>query len=63
MEEQGKASEEVVQAMGSATQMVERNASAATQLSATVQETARTTDELASLAQRLQTLTRRFKLS
>jgi methyl-accepting chemotaxis protein len=62
MEEQGHASEEVVHAMGSATQMVERNASAATQLSATVQETARTTEELASLAQRLQTLTRRFRL-
>jgi methyl-accepting chemotaxis protein len=63
MEEQGRASEEMVQAMGSATQMVERNASAATQLSATVQETARTTEELANLAQQLQTLTRRFKLS
>jgi methyl-accepting chemotaxis protein len=63
MEEQGRASEEVVLAMGSATQMVERNASAATQLSATVQETARTTDELASLAQQLQTLTRRFRLT
>ena len=62
MEEQGRASEEVVQAMGSATQMVERNASAATQLSATVHETARTTDELAGLAQQLQSLTRRFKL-
>jgi len=63
MEQQGRASEEVVQAMGSATQMVERNASAATQLSATVHETARTTEELASLAQQLQTLTRRFRLS
>ncbi len=63
MEEQGRASEEVVLAMGSATQMVERNASAATQLYATVQETARTTEELASLAQQLQTLTRRFRLN
>ena len=62
MEEQGRASEEVVQAMGSATQMVERNASAATQLSATVHETARTTEELARLGQELQGLTRRFKL-
>jgi methyl-accepting chemotaxis protein len=62
MEEQGRASEEVVLAMGSATQMVERNASAATQLSATVQETARTTEELASLGHQLQTLTRRFRL-
>ncbi len=63
MEEQGRASEEVVQAMGSATQMVERNASAATQLSATVQETVRTTEELASLAQQLQVLTRRFRIA
>ena len=63
MEEQGRASEEVVHAMGSATQMVERNASAATQLSATVQETAHTTDGLARLAQQLQGMTRRFRLS
>ena len=63
MEEQGQASEEVVHAMGSAMQMVERNASAATQLSATVQETATTTDELARLAQQLQGLTRRFRLA
>jgi methyl-accepting chemotaxis protein len=63
MEEQGRASEEVVEAMGSATQMVERNASSATELSATVQETVRTTDELAGLAQQLQGLTQRFKLS
>ena len=63
MEEQGRASEEVVQAMASATQMVERNASSATELSATVQETVRTTDELAGLAQQLQGLTQRFKLS
>jgi methyl-accepting chemotaxis protein len=62
MEEQSRASEEVVQAMGTAGNMVERNASAATQLSATVQETARTTEQLASLAQQLQTLTQRFKL-
>jgi len=63
MDEQGRASEEVVQAMASATQMVERNASAATELSATVHETARTTEELAGLAQQMQQLTRRFKLS
>lgn len=63
MEEQGRASEDVVQAMGSATQMVERNASATSQLSATVQETARTTDALAHLAHRLQELTRRFRLA
>jgi len=62
MEEQGRASEDVVQAMGSATHMVERNASAATQLSATVQETARTTEALAHLAHRLQELTRKFRL-
>jgi methyl-accepting chemotaxis protein len=63
MDEQGRASEEVVQAMGSATQMVERNASAAIQLSATVQEIARTTEELAGLAEQLQTLTHRFRLT
>ena len=49
--------------MESATQMVERNASAATELSATVQETVRTTDELANLAHQLQNLTRRFRLT
>jgi methyl-accepting chemotaxis protein len=63
MEEQGRASEEVVQAMGTASDMVDRNASAATQLSATVQETARTTEQLASLAQQLRSLTQRFKLA
>ncbi|BDU77586.1 methyl-accepting chemotaxis protein [Mesoterricola sediminis] len=63
MEEQGRASEDVVQAMGSVAAMVERNASAATELSSTVQETVRTTEELAALAQRLQDLTRRFRLA
>jgi methyl-accepting chemotaxis protein len=63
MEEQGRTSQEVVQAMGTASDMVERNASAAAQLSVTVQETTRTTEELAGLAQQLQTLTRQFKLA
>ena len=63
MEEQSRASADVVQAMAATTSLTERNASAATELAATVHETARTTDELARLAQDLQSLTLRFKLN
>ena len=63
MEEQSRASADVVQAMSATTELTDRNASAATELAATVHETARTTDELARLAQDLQSLTLRFKLS
>ncbi len=61
MEEQGKATESVVQGMGETSSMVERNASATIQLAATIQETARTADQLAQLAQDLQTRMKRFK--
>jgi len=63
MEEQSRASADVVQAMAATTELTDRNASAATELAATVHETARTTDELARLAQDLQSLTLRFKLT
>jgi methyl-accepting chemotaxis protein len=61
MEEQGKATESVVQGMGETSSMVERNASATIQLAATIQETARTADQLAQLAQDLQNRVKRFK--
>jgi len=61
MEEQGKATESVVQGMGETSSMVERNASATIQLAATIQETARTADQLAQLAQELQNRVKRFK--
>jgi methyl-accepting chemotaxis protein len=61
MEEQGKATESVVQGMGETSSMVERNASATIQLAATIQETARTADQLAQLAQDLQNREKRFK--
>ncbi len=61
MEEQGKATESVVQGMGETSSMVERNASATIQLAATIQETARTAEQLAQLAQDLQNRVKRFK--
>jgi methyl-accepting chemotaxis protein len=61
MEEQGRASQEVVKAVEVTSGMVERNASATVELAASMQETSRTTDELASLAARLKQLVARFK--
>jgi methyl-accepting chemotaxis protein len=61
MEEQGRASQEVVKAVEVTSGMVERNASATVQLAASMHETTRTTDELANLAARLKELVARFK--
>jgi methyl-accepting chemotaxis protein len=61
MEEQGRASQEVVKAMEVTSGMVERNASATVELAASMQETTHTTDELANLAARLKDLVAGFK--
>jgi methyl-accepting chemotaxis protein len=63
MEEQGRATESVVQGMGETSSVVDSNASATIQLAATIQETSRTTEQLAGLAQDLQARIRRFRLS
>jgi methyl-accepting chemotaxis protein len=63
MEEQGRATESVVQGMGETSSMVDSNASATIQLAATIQETSRTTEQLAGLAQDLQARLRRFRMS
>jgi methyl-accepting chemotaxis protein len=61
MEEQGRASQEVVKAVEVTSGMVERNASATVELAASMQETTHTTEELATLAARLKDLVARFK--
>jgi methyl-accepting chemotaxis protein len=63
MEEQGRATESVVQGMGETSSMVDSNASATIQLAATIQETSRTTEQLAGLAHDLQTRMRRFRMA
>ncbi len=63
MEEQGRSTESVVQGMGETSSMVDSNASATIQLAATIQETSRTTEQLAGLAQDLQTRLRRFRMA
>ncbi len=62
MDEQGRASEEVVNAMGTSLQLTERNAEATAQMATAAAETNRTTDELATLAVDLRQLAMRFKL-
>ena len=61
MEEQGRASQEVVKAVEATSGMAERNASATVQLAASMVETTHTTDELAHLAARLKGLVARFR--
>ncbi|MBI4913186.1 MAG: methyl-accepting chemotaxis protein [Acidobacteria bacterium] len=63
MEEQAKASEDLVKAVATTTTLTEQNASATTQLASTIQEVGRTIDELARMAGQLQELTGRFKLA
>ena len=63
LQEQAKVSEEVVDAMGTTLHYTERNASATTQLAASLTETTRTVDDLAELAVQLRQLITRFKLS
>ncbi len=62
LQEQAKVSEEVVDAMGTTLHYTERNASATTQLAASLAETTRTVDDLAALAVELRQLITRFKL-
>ena len=63
MEEQAKASQELLGAVSSTSRTTEQNASATTQLAATVQEVTRTIEDLARMAGELQGLTGRFKLA
>jgi len=63
MEEQAKASEEVVKAIGTTTGLTQQNASAATELDSTIQEVGRTIADLAKMATDLQSMTGRFKLA
>ncbi|MDP2875259.1 MAG: methyl-accepting chemotaxis protein, partial [Holophaga sp.] len=63
LQEQAKVSEEVVDAMGTTLHFTERNASATTQLAASLSETTRTVNDLADLAVQLRQLITRFKLN
>ncbi len=63
LQAQAKVSEEVVDAMGTTLHFTERNASATTELAASLSETTRTVDDLAELAVQLRQLISRFKLS
>jgi methyl-accepting chemotaxis protein len=62
MEEQARASEDVNQSVTTTTMLTERNASAATELAASIGETQRTIDDIASLASKLRELTLGFKV-
>jgi methyl-accepting chemotaxis protein/methyl-accepting chemotaxis protein-3 (ribose and galactose sensor receptor) len=62
IEAQARASVEVNQSVQTTTVLSERNASAATELAATIGETNRTIEDIASLADKLQHLTQGFKL-
>ena len=62
VEEQTNSCQVVVGAIGTTTQLSERNASATTELASTIQETARTVADLAKQAGELHQLTRKFKL-
>lgn len=62
MERQAKASEGMVKGMATTSGLAERNASATTELSSTIHETAKTVDDLAGLAQELHNLTTHFKV-
>jgi methyl-accepting chemotaxis protein len=62
IEEQAKATEEVNRAVSTTTQLTERNASAATELAASIGETNRTIDDIAALSVKLRDLTQGFKV-
>jgi len=62
MEEQAKASEDVNRSVNMTTTLTERNASATTQLAASISETNRTIDDIAALAHKLRELTHGFKV-
>jgi methyl-accepting chemotaxis protein len=63
MEEQARASQEMVAAAGTTAQISEQTAGASTELSATIQEVSRTIDELARIASELRDQTAQFKLA
>jgi len=63
MEEQSKASQEMVSAVGTTTQISEQTAGASTQLSSTIHEVSRTIEELARIANELRVQTSQFKLA
>ena len=58
-----QATEEVVEAINTATQPTARSASATTQLASSLQETVRTIEDLAQGANELRDLSSRFKLA
>jgi len=62
LQEQARVSEDVTASMVTTMSYTERNASATIQLASSIRETSRTIDELAQLAQDLQSRTRRFRL-
>ncbi len=63
MEEQDRASQDVVRAMGTTTLLTERNAAATVQLSTAIGETSRAVDGLAHMAQQLSALTTHYRLA
>jgi len=63
LEEQARVSREAVKSMGSTLDMVASNAAATTQLTAAIQETNQTIDDLAQLATTLRELTQHFRFS
>jgi methyl-accepting chemotaxis protein len=63
MEEQAKASQEMVAAVSATMQNTEQGASAATELASTIHEVTRTIDELARIAGSLKDQTSKFKLA
>lgn len=63
MEEQSKASQEMVAAVNTTTQITEQSASATTELSSTIHEVTRTIEELSRIASNLRDQTARFKLA
>ena len=62
IQEQARASADVNQSVNTTTMLTERNASAATELAASIGETNRTIDDIASLAHKLRELTQGFKI-
>jgi methyl-accepting chemotaxis protein len=60
--EQAKATEEVNQSVALTATLTERNASATIQLAASISETSRTVEDIASLTNRLRELTSKFKV-
>ena len=62
IEEQARASQDVNQSVSTSADLTDRNASATTQLAASIHETMKTIEDLASTATRLQELTQAFSI-